>query len=587
MERVKTLLWVMKLQFNSARLAFVLNSIYYLYDGLVSIVFAYISAKLITSVTEVALQGAEPNSVYIWFISLFGLSILTNILGSINRVVESRIEQKVEITTSEIYFKKMYSLSQEQFDDETFNVKLARGREGLMDLNRVTRELNWTMSSFVRFISAIIAITVVAPILGLIVTIVAIPVAAVGIKQNKIREKMYKDTESIDRISYRSRWLLVDPNSMPEVRLVNGFKSLVNSWKTNTVKTNDMYFETDKKLFKYDFVEDVAQPIIEVLANVYFFRLLLVGTIGLDRFIFLRGVLEQAGSSAISLANSVNRLHEMSINLGNFEEIYNTKPTIPDGKIIADAPLTIEFKNVSFTYPGTTESVLDNISMIIVPGSKLALVGENGAGKSTLIKLLLRQYLPTGGHILVNGTDIRDIKTESYYNALSILSQNFMTVQHLTIKENLLFGLNSNKADKEIYDALELVDAQKFVAKLPNKLNQRLDNSFDDGTDLSGGQIQRLGVARALLRKGDLMILDEPTSAIDAKGEFSIFNNIYKEHAGRTTLIVSHRFSTVRKADMIVVMNNKTIEEYGSHEDLMKYGGLYKEMFELQAEGYK
>jgi ABC-type transport system involved in cytochrome bd biosynthesis fused ATPase/permease subunit len=190
MERVKTLLWVMKLQFNSARLAFVLNSIYYLYDGLVSIVFAYISAKLITSVTEVALQGAEPNSVYIWFISLFGLSILTNILGSINRVVESRIEQKVEITTSEIYFKKMYSLSQEQFDDETFNVKLARGREGLMDLNRVTRELNWTMSSFVRFISAIIAITVVAPILGLIVTIVAIPVAAVGIKQNKIREKM-------------------------------------------------------------------------------------------------------------------------------------------------------------------------------------------------------------------------------------------------------------------------------------------------------------------------------------------------------------------------------------------------------------
>jgi ATP-binding cassette, subfamily B, bacterial len=587
MKRIKTLLWVIKLQFNSARLAFVLNSIYYLYDGLISILFAYISAQLIATVTQVALQGADPESVYFWFFALFVLSILTNILSSINRVVEQRIEQKLEIATSEIYFKKMYSLSQEQFDDETFNIKLARGREGLMDLNRVTRELNWTMSSLVRFVSAIIAISVVAPTLGLAVTIIAIPVSVVGIKQNKIREKMYKDTESIDRIGHRSRWLLLDPNSMPEVRLVNGFKNLINSWKTSTVKTNDMYFETDKKLFKYDFVEDVAQPTIEVFANIYFFRLLLAGTIGLDRFIFLRGVLEQAGSSAISLANSVNRLHEMSINLGNFEEVFNTEPAIPDGNLKVSAPLTIEFKNVSFKYPGTSESVLDDISMIIVPGSKLALVGENGAGKSTLIKLLLRQYLPTEGQILVNGTDIKDIQTKSYYNALSILSQNFMTVQHLTIKENLMFGLNSTKENKDIYEVLELVDAKKFVIKLPNKLNQRLDNSFDDGSDLSGGQVQRLGVARALLRKGDLMILDEPTSAIDAKGEFSIFNNIYIEHAGKTTLIVSHRFSTVRKADMIVVMNNKTIEEYGSHEDLMKYGGLYKEMFELQAEGYK
>jgi ABC-type multidrug transport system fused ATPase/permease subunit len=587
MKKIKTLLWVIKLQFNSARLAFILNGIYYVYDGLVSIVFAYISAQLITSVTEVALQGADPNSVYFWFFALFGLSIFTNVLNSINRVVEQRIEQKLEITTNELFFRKMYSLSQEQYDNESFNVKLARGREGLRDLNRATRELNWTVSSFIRFISAITAITFVSPVMGLIVVAAAIPVALVGVKQNKVREQMYKDTESIDRVGFRSRWILIDPNTMPEVRLVNGFKTLVKSWKTNTKKTNDIYFKTDKQLFKYDFIEDIAQPVIEVIANVYFFRLLIAGTIGLDRFIFLRGVLEQASSSAISLANSVNRLHEMSINLANFEEVYNTEPAIPDGGIEVQAPLTIEFKDVGFKYPGASDSVLENVSMLIVPGSKLALVGENGAGKSTLIKLLLRQYLPMEGKIIVNGYNIKDINQESYYRALSILSQDFLTVQHLTIKENLLFGIATKKSDEEIYKALELVGAKTFVDKLPNKLNQRLDNSFDDGSDLSGGQLQRLGVARSLLRKGDLMILDEPTSAIDAKGEFSIFNNIYKEHAGKTTLIVSHRFSTVRKADMVIVMNNKTIEEYGSHEDLMKFNGLYKEMFELQAEGYK
>lgn len=587
MNKIKTLLWVIKLQFNSARLAFILNGAYYVYDGLVSIVFAYISAQLITSVTEVALQGADPSSVYFWFFTLFSLSILTNVVNSINRVVERRIEQKLEITSNELYFNKMYSLSQEQFDDETFNVKLARGREGLMDLNRITRELNWTVSSLIRFVTAITAIIIVSPVMGLIVVLAAVPVAFVGVKQNKIREQMYKDTESIDRVGYRSRWLLLDPSYMPEVRLVNGFKALVKSWKTSTKKTNDMYFKTDKRLFKFDFIEDISQPLIEIIANVYFFRLLLAGSIGLDRFIFLRGVLEQASSSAISLANSVNRLHEMSINLANFEEVYNTEPAIPNGNIEVQAPLTIEFKNVGFKYPGASENVLENVSMLIVPGSKLALVGENGAGKSTLIKLLLRQYVPTEGEIIVNGNDIKDIDQESYYRALSILSQDFLTVQHLTIKENLLFGIGSKKSNEEIYKALELVGAKSFVEKLPNKLNQRLDNSFDDGSDLSGGQLQRLGVARSLLRKGDLMILDEPTSAIDAKGEFSIFNNIYKEHAGKTTLIVSHRFSTVRKADMVIVMNNKTIEEYGTHEELMNYNGLYREMFELQAEGYK
>lgn len=587
MKKIKTLLWVLKLQFNSARLSFVLNGMYYLYDGLVSIVFTYFAAQLITSVTKVALQDAEPRPVYLWLIALFALQVISNILKSLNRLVETRIEQRLEIMTNELYFKKMYSLSQEQFDDEAFNVALSRGREGLMDLTRVTRELNWGMSSLVRFIGSIVAIAIVSPWLGVVIAVVVIPVSIVGIKQNKIREKLYKDTDSVERIGFRSRWLLIDPNYMPEIRLINGFKNLLTSWKTNIKKSQKMYLDTDKKLLKYNFLEDITQPVIEVFASFYFFRLLLVGSIGLDRFIFLRGIITQASSSALSLTESINRLHEMSINLHNFVSINDTMPAIPDGKIKITAPLTIEFQDVSFAYPGTKEDVLQNVSMLIVPGSKLALVGENGAGKSTLIKLLLRQYLPTKGQILVNGHNIKDIEQASYYNALSILSQNYLIVSHLTIRENLLIGVQNNVSDSNIYEVLELVGAEKFVKKLPHKLSQRLDSSFDDGSSLSGGQLQRIGVARAMLRRGDVMILDEPTSAIDAKAEYSIFNNIYKSHAGKTTLIVSHRFSTVRKADTIVVMQEGRIEEYGSHEELIDYNGIYKEMFELQAEGYK
>jgi ABC-type multidrug transport system fused ATPase/permease subunit len=587
MKYIKSLFWVVKLQFNAARWSFAFNTGYYLYDGAVSIAYTYIGAQLITSVTKVALQDAEASPVYMWLIALFGLQLLTNLLNSINRIVELRIEQKLEIMTNDLLFRKMYSLSQEQFDNEEFNTKLARADDGIRQLSRAMSEINWTVSSLVRFIGAIGAIFFVSPLIGLLIMIAAVPVALAGVRQNKIREKMYKDTESIDRIGMRSRWVLVDPHHMPEVRLINGFKSLYNSWLKNTKKINNEYIKTDKKLFKYDLIEDFAQPLIEVIANVYFFRLLVAGSIGLDRIIFLRGLIDQASNSALSLARSVDKLHQISINLGNFEEVYNTAPAIPDGSVSLDAPLTIELKNVSFTYPGTKLEVLNNVSLKIVPGSKLALVGENGAGKSTLIKLLLRQYLPTSGQIVVNGHDIKDVKLESYYKALSILSQDFMILHHLTIKDNLLLGVNEHRSTQDVSHALELTGADRFINKLPHKLAQRLDSSFDDGSSLSGGQMQRLGVARSLLRRGDIMILDEPTSAIDAKGEFSIFNNIYKEHAGKTTLIVSHRFSTVRKADMVIVMENGKIIEYGSHEELMKYKGLYEEMFSLQAEGYK
>jgi ABC-type multidrug transport system fused ATPase/permease subunit len=298
-------------------------------------------------------------------------------------------------------------------------------------------------------------------------------------------------------------------------------------------------------------------------------------------------LLEQATGAASSLAYSLQRLHELTINLRNFTEVYETPPTIANGHHIVKRPMTIEFKNVSFTYPGTDQPVLKNISFVIHPGSKLALVGENGAGKTTLIKLILRQYLPSSGEILVNGVNIKDVDQDSYYQMISTLSQDFLTVHQLTIEDNLILGLHQTADQEELDKATELAGAYDFIKKLPHGYKSRLDRSFDDGVGLSGGQLQRLGVARTLLRDGDILLLDEPTSAIDAKAEFEIFNNIYKSQSDKTTLIVSHRFSTVRKAEKIIDLENGEITEYGSHEELLKFGKLYKEMFEAQAEGYR
>lgn len=584
---LKALFWVIQIQWQVSRLSFgwsVFNSVI---SGLMPIAQAYILAKLIASVSEVALQQANPEPVYLWLVALLAVETIAQLIKNLDELVSHRLRHKMELAINEQFFRKMYELSQEQFDNEEFNTKLERARGSLIQISWVFQEVFDTISMFIRVAGSIAAIVIISPIIGGLIILSVVPVSLLLFKKNTLQEAVYKKSEPFDRVAHRSRWILVDPNFMPEIRLMNAFKKLVTTWRVNMQKSQDLVYANYKYSAKIETATETVQPLVSFGATIYFFQLLLAGAIGLDRFIFLRGMLEQSSTGAIQLAMSLQRLHELSIGLDNFSKIYDAPPVIPNGHVKINRPLTIEFKKVSFSYPRMNQNVIDDVSFTVLPGSKLALVGENGAGKTTLIKLLLRQYLPTKGTITVNDVDIRDIDQETYYSAISNLSQELLVVQHLSIKDNLVIGLNREPSDEEIYKVTDLVDATGFIKQLPHKLNTRLDPSFDDGTNLSGGQKQRIGVARALLRNGDFMILDEPTSVIDAKAEYKIFNNIYKSHAGKTTLIVSHRFSTVRKADSILVLENGKITESGSHEELLRQNGLYKEMFEAQAEGYK
>ncbi|RWZ79422.1 MAG: ABC transporter ATP-binding protein [Candidatus Chaera renei] len=584
---LRPIVWIVKLQWQASRLSFAWGIFSSAVAGLRPIAQTYALAKLLASVGAAALQQADARPVYLWLLALLAIELVGQVVTSIDRIARDRFQQKVHLAADQQFFTKIYELSQQQFDDEQFNTKLDRARDSLYQIGRTLDEVYWAASLLTTFIGSMAAIWVIAPTVGGIIILAILPAALLQIRQNRRREAVYRQMEPIDRVAFRTRWMLIDPNFMPEVRLMNAFKKMAAAWRSHTRKSQDIVYKNDKSMLKYDLITEAVQPLVSFGANVYFFKLLLAGSIGLDRFIFLRGMLEQAVASAGSVSLAVRRLHELLINLQNFNEIYDTPPAIPNGSTAVARPLTIEFKRVSFAYPGADRLALDDVSFVITPGSRLALVGENGAGKSTVIKLLLRQYLPVSGTILVNGTDIKDVEIESYYGAISSLSQDFLLIDHLPIRDNLTIGLPGGASDDEIYAATDLVGATEFIQKLPHRLSTRLDNSFDDGSNLSGGQRQRLAVARALLRNGDIMLLDEPTSAIDAKAEYMIFNNIYKSHAGKTTLIVSHRFSTVRRADTIIVMEQGKITERGTHEELLKRGGLYKEMFEAQAEGYK
>jgi ATP-binding cassette subfamily B protein len=245
----------------------------------------------------------------------------------------------------------------------------------------------------------------------------------------------------------------------------------------------------------------------------------------------------------------------------------------------------IEFINATFTYPGAKQPAINNLSLIVEPGQKTALIGENGAGKSTIIKLLMRFYLLDSGKLLIDGVDIKDLAIEQWYKKVATLFQDFNKYP-LTVEQNIAVS-GDKTVDKDVKRAALLSGSASYIDTLPQKFKTYLDPAFTDGVEPSGGQWQRIALARAFYRQADMIILDEPTSAIDAKAEYEIFNNIFSEHNDKTALIVSHRFSTVRKADRIVVLEKGAIAEDGTHKQLLDHNGMYASMFNKQAEGYR
>ena len=583
----QSLIWVIKLQWRASRLAFGWSILSNFLKGLVPLASAYAVAQLIASASLIIQNQASVELAYAWLMISLIIALINELRRQIDRVVSNMSGLRVYIMANELLFNKVYELSQEQFDNQAFNTKLERSQHAITKIRGVIDVISQGLPSLIGFLGSIIAISIISPLVGAIIVLTLIPTLFFNIWQNNLHDAVHKKIEPEKRIAARSSLMLVHPSKMLEIRFMNAFKQIIAVWREHRQKADNAINVKNRRLARIGILSGMIQPFASFGASIYFLRLLISKAIGLDQFIFAFILLAETVESAAQAAEGIRLFHELSVDLQNFNEVYKALPTIANGRVKIKPPLTIEFQEVSFTYPNTEKSILNNISFKIASGSRWALVGENGAGKTTLIKLLLRQYLPTKGVININGVNIQDIEADNYYSSISNLSQEFFMIEHLSVKDNLLMGLNRQVSDREIYRITDLVDATKFLRELPHQLHTRLEPSFSDGTNLSVGQKQRLSIGRALLRHGDLMILDEPTSAIDAKAEHLIFNNIYKTHLSKTILIVSHRFSTVRKADQILVMDKGEIIERGSHRELLDHDGLYKEMFEIQSEGYK
>lgn len=297
------------------------------------------------------------------------------------------------------------------------------------------------------------------------------------------------------------------------------------------------------------------------------------------------------GQGAVtSSLTSVNGMYEDNLYLSNLTEYLDHEVPEQSGTMLA-GPMPedgIRFENVSFFYPGSDVPALDNVSLHITPGESLAIVGENGSGKTTLIKLLTRLYTPTQGQILLEGLPLQDWDIDTLRRKIGVIFQDFARYQ-LIVGENIGIGDADNlDSEDEIEIAAKKGMADEFVRDLPSGYKTQLGTWFKDGKELSGGQWQKVALSRAFMRnKADILILDEPTAAIDAKAEADIFAHFAELTANRISIIISHRFSTVRRADHIIVLEKARIMEQGSHEALLELGGQYATLFKLQAEGYQ
>lgn len=583
-------LWAFKTALVPGRRFIVWQVIDAVYRGVEPIAQVFLAANFISELVKlISKEGGSQTSAFLWLGLMASLALLSIILRRLNALINSKYEFLLQLHVEQSLTEKVYALSQPQFDEEIFNLKLSKammGKDSVIDILR--KFLDIISASFGFFIS-IITITVKAPIVGLVMISALLPLLIVQIKINHRRDNDETENDKDWRIMSRTGWVLTDPTRMPEIRLLGSYTKLVQIWKYHKERIFNKELQTTKvSVVSLSTAESVSLA-GELFSNIWFLRMAMAGTLSLESFLFLRGLLQQSTSSGNALASTIQSVHKNFIEVKNLRVILESKPLIVDGTIELpqSESLYIQFKNVCFQYPNEKNLSLNNVSLDIKSNSKIALVGKNGAGKSTIVKLLLRQYLPTSGQILVNGRDIQSLAINSFYDRVSTLMQNFSLIEHLSIAENIRLGVNKHLTLDEIREASKKSGADDFIKKLRHGYDQRMLNVYEDGSELSGGESQRISLARTLVRQSDLLILDEPTSAIDAKGELEFFNNVYESHRGKATLIVSHRFSTVRTADTIIVLDGGAIVDFGSHAELMQRGGLYKEMFDIQAEGYK
>lgn len=525
----------------------------------------------------------------------YGLVLLFNtvIEGIFNHNLAKGAEIKVNHVFAKMLFEKTCSLDLSCYDDQKYY-------HNLVAANHESNNRAWdTYRNFVNLIEnllVLLSLFYIISSLDFVVFILAVVINILSfvyqIKLNKMNGEIYNKTLPFQKeIDYVNRMFFLKQNAK-DMKLTNIGNVLFDKLDFSSKQLHDIHAAYGTKKAMLSAGDHLMKKFLGDFMTLFYLTYMVLAKCAytFDVMAALWNAYGTIKGNMNNFVHSIKELHNNSIYIEKFIHFMETENRIESDRGFrnhADAPITIEFVNVSFSYDGE-HKILDGINFKIKANEKAAIVGNNGAGKSTLVKLLLRLYDPDNGRILVNGVDIRDYDAEFYRkNICSVLVQDFHMFA-LTLYENVKMDLVDKNAEADSLDqVLNMVGLGDLVESLPDRGNSEYSREFDgDGVVLSGGQKQKLALARVLYGDHRMIILDEPSSALDPKAE-SEFNELaFKMLAEKTAVIISHRLSTTKMADRIILLQNGKVAEDGSHNELMNRHGLYAKMFEMQSGRY-
>ena len=592
MSAMRNLPPVLKIVWDSGPVVVVLGFVFRLLAALQPVGLLYVSKLIIDAIVYVVSKHqAIPRHLWWLVVAEFVLAVLGNVLTRTIDYLDSLLADKYTRYVSIQVMKHAAELDVIAYEDPVFYDRLERARVQATDRLAMIQMLGRLIQQIITTITLSISIVYFSPWLLLLLVAGVIPAflgeshfAFLGYAKN------FRQTPVRRQLDYL-RILGGSKEAAKELKLFGLSKFLTERF----TRLSDAVYEENVALSKRKLIAGALLSIIGSLgyyaAYVYVIWRTVNGALSIGTLYFLAGAILQASTNIQLIFSTLSGVADQALFLTDLLAFFEMQPTIRSKPNALPAPRPIrkgfEFRNVSFAYPGSSRLILKNLDFTLHPGERIALIGENGQGKTTIVKLITRLYDPTEGQILLDGIDLREYSLEDLYREIGVIFQDFMRYE-MTAHENIAVGRIEEIGNiQEIAAAAHKSLADEVIAKLPKRYDQMLGRRFETGVDLSGGEWQKLALARAYLRDAQLLILDEPTAALDARSEYEVFERFAELTGGKMALFISHRFSTVRMADRIVVLADGQIAEDGSHENLMALGGQYAEMFELQAASYR
>ncbi len=569
---------------------------------LIAQVFIALSS-IVNTITFKEIIDSANNQKTLLGLSIFGVIIFRLVYELIRKIVEgisnyfwSLLDISQVIYMHRSFVDKISTLDISSFEHPS-TVGLINRAFGRLQfqLKLYIKAIIDLMSSAIELSVSIVIFFFASPILAVVIIIAnIIPIIVRSKYANGVFMIYRADDETRRKFGYTAN-VLMERETLPEIKINRAF----DFFKAKLTEIFKIFTGNQLKLErKYQVFNTFSEfaPILAVfIFSIFIANQLITNTISTGTFVFLFTNVFVFSGALGRLSQNLGYLYADSHFIDEVREFFELKPNIVF-PIIGNSwktqlvekikNPTVVFENVFFAYPNSDKNVLQKINLKIPYGQNLALIGENGAGKTTLVKLLLRMYDPTEGKILINGINLKELPEDALFSLYSTLFQSFGKF-YLTIRENLELAAGRKLNDEEMEAFLKFSNAWEFVKTSKNRFNQQLGPEYKDGTDLSGGQWQRLAIARAYAKNAPMLILDEPTSAVDAKSEMEIFDRLNKEMKVNTLIFISHRFSTIKDAERIVVLHQGKVVEDGTHSQLMENKGKYFNLYTIQAERYK